>query len=122
MPYGLRRALVAAAFALVVASPAMAANKVVDASKAFGHLDAYLMLPAAERSHFTMAFYFYVGSQPLTAPIWLVEGERRTPIPLRADGKVLRLPTLAQLGAARVEVGVDAATKLVVRIGRLSPV
>ena len=117
MPHRFCRSLVAAALVLVAASPAVAANKVVDASKAFGHLDAYLKLPAAERSHFTMAFYFHVGPSPLTAPIWLVEGDRKTPIPLRADGKVLRLPTLAQLGAAKVEVGVDAATKLGASIG-----
>ena len=117
MPHRLHRSLVAAAFAMIAASPAAAANKVVDAAKAFGHLDAYLKLPPAERSHFTMAFYFHVGPRPLTAPIWLVEGDRRTPIPLRADGKVLRLPTLAQLSGAKVEVGVDAATKLGASIG-----
>ncbi|WP_309605148.1 hypothetical protein [Phenylobacterium sp.] len=117
MPHRLRLSLAAAALVLVLAAPALAANKVVDATKAFGHLDAYLKLPAAERSHFTMAFYLHLGSRPLTAPVWLVEGERKTPIPLRADGKVLRLPTLAQLGAAKVEVGVDAATRLGASIG-----
>ncbi|WP_372781709.1 hypothetical protein [Phenylobacterium sp.] len=111
------RIFAVAALALVLATPAAAAGKMVDASKVFARLDAYLKLPPAERSHFTMAYYLRVGDAPLTAPAWLVEGDRKTAIPLRADGRILRLPTAAQLGAAKVEIGVDAATKVNENIG-----
>ena len=102
----------AVAVALVAATPTLAAGRQIDAGKLFTRLDAYLKLPPAERSHFTMAYYLHVGPQPLAAPMTLVEGATRTPIPLRADGKVLKLPTLAQLDKAKVEIGVDEGTKI----------
>jgi hypothetical protein len=109
----------AAAFAVVLclASAAAAAPKQIDASKLFTHYDAYLKLPAAERSHFTMAFYLRQAGQPLAAQVTLVEGASRTPIPLGADGKVLRLPTLAQLSSGKIEIGVEAGTTLSETVG-----
>jgi len=53
--------------------------------------------------------------------VTLVQGAARTPLPLGADGKVLKLPTLAQLGDGKVEIGVDAATKINLTLG-LEPV
>jgi hypothetical protein len=111
------RSFAAVLLVLAIAGPAAAAGKQVEAAKVFPRLDAYLKLPPAERSRFTIAYYLHVGPQPLTAPMFLVEGERRTPVPLRADGKVMRLPTLAQLDKATVEVGVDAATRISNTIG-----
>jgi hypothetical protein len=102
----------AAVAAALCATPAAAANKVIDASKLYNRYDAYLKLPAAERSHFTMAYYLHIGPQPLAAPVWLVEGATKTPIPLRADGKVLKFPTAAQLASAKVELGVDEGVKI----------
>ncbi len=110
-------ALVLAA-GLACAAPALAANKVIDAGKVFVRLDAYWKLPAAERSHFAMAFRLRTaGGAPLTAPVTLVDGDKRTPIPLGPDGKVLVLPTAAQLADGKVEIGVDASTKLGANIG-----
>ncbi len=103
-------AIAAAAFAL--AAPAWAANKTLDAAKAFPYLAAYLKLPAGERSHFTLAYYFHRGSEPLKAQAWLVEGAKRTPLALRADGKVERLPDLAQLEHDQLEIAIDAALKI----------
>ncbi|HEX3365923.1 hypothetical protein [Phenylobacterium sp.] len=103
-------AIAAAAFAL--AAPALAADKTLEADKAFPYLAAYLKLPLAERNHFTMAYYLHLGAEPLKAPAWLVEGAKRTPLSLRADGKVERLPDLAQLEHGQLEIGIDAATKI----------
>ena len=117
MAHASRRTILAGAFALACAAPAAAADKLVDPKKVFSYLDAYLKLPAAERSRFKINYYLHIGPQPLTAPVWLVEGAKRTPIPLRADGRVDRLPTLAQLDAAMLQFGVDEGTKLGCTVG-----
>ena len=103
--------------ALALAAPALAANKQVDAGKVFSMLPAYLKLPAAERSHFTMAYYMHSGAAPLTAPVWVVADGKRTPVPLSANGRVERLPTLAELDHGKLEVGVDEAIKINITIG-----
>lgn len=105
------------AVVLLLATPALAANKTLSAQRIFRYYDKYLSLPAAERSHFTVGYYLHQGDQGLAAPVWLVQGGRRTPIPLRADGKILRLPTAAELADGQVEIGVDEATKLGLALG-----
>jgi hypothetical protein len=117
MSHASRRTILAGAFALACAAPAWAADKVADPKKVFSYLDAYLKLPAAERSRFKINYYLHIGPQPLTAPVWLVEGAKRTPVPLRADGRVERLPTLAQLDGAKVQFGVEEGTKLGCTVG-----
>jgi hypothetical protein len=117
MSHASRRTVLAGAFALACTAPAAAADKLVDPKKVFSYLDAYLKLPAAERSRFKINYYLHIGPQPLTAPVWLVEGAKRTPIPLRADGQVERLPTLAQLDAAKLQFGVEPGTKLGCTVG-----
>jgi hypothetical protein len=114
-----RRTILLGALALAVPAAASAAmtDKLVDPKKAFTYLDAYLKLPPAERSRFRINYYFHIGGQPLTAPVWIVEGARRTPVPLRADGRVERLPTLAQLDSAKLQFGVEEGTKLGCTIG-----
>jgi hypothetical protein len=109
--------IIAAALTLALAAPAMAANKQVDAGKAFTMLPAYLKLPAAERNHFTVAYYMRSGPGPLAAPVWIVADGKRTPVPLRADGRVERLPTPAELDHGKLEVGVDETVKIGVTIG-----
>jgi hypothetical protein len=123
MAHRFARPLAAAILALGLASAAAAAAaaKLIDASKLFTHYDAYLKLPAGERSHFIMAFYLKSAGQPMSAPLFLVEGATRTPIPMRADGKVLKLPTLAQLDKAKVDLGVEEGTKIGETLG-LEPV
>lgn len=121
MRHASRRTILAGAFALACAAPVAATaaltDKLVDPKKVFSYLDAYLKLPAAERSRFKINYYLHVGPQPLTAPVWLVEGARRTPIPIRADGRVDRLPTPAQLDSAKLQFGVEEGTKLGCTIG-----
>jgi hypothetical protein len=117
MRHASRRTILAGAFALACAAPAAAADKLVDPKKVFSYLDAYLKLPPAERSRFKINYYLHIGPQPLTAPVWLVEGARRTPVPLRADGRVDRLPTLAQLDSAKLQFGVEEGTKLGCTVG-----
>ena len=117
MVHRLRSLVTALALALAAATPALAAEKVVEIGKAFPFLKGYLELPPAERSHFTMAYYLKVGSTPLTAPVWVVEGDRRTPMALGAAGKVQHLPSLAQLADAKLVIAVDPATKINATIG-----
>jgi len=107
--------LLSALMVLLAASPALA-EKSVPASKAMPFLETYLKLPAAERSRFTPAYYLHIGPQPLTAPVWLVQGGVRTPVPLNAQGRIERLPTLAQLADGKLAIGVDGETKLSVRL------
>ena len=111
-----RRTILSGALALI-ALPSAASEKLVDPKKAFSYLEAYLKLPAAERSRFKTTYTFHIGAQPLTAPVWLVEGDKRTQLPLAADGQVLRLPTLAQLQTAKLQIGVPDGTKLACTIG-----
>ena len=117
MSHRLRRLIAALAAILAIASPALAAEKVVEIGKAFPFLKGYLELPAAERNHFTVAYYLKVGSQPLTAPVWVMEGDKRTPLALGPAGKVQHLPSLAQLAEAKLVIGVDPATKINATIG-----
>jgi len=107
-----RRAVLAGLVALAMATPATAAAKVVDARKVFPFLDTYLKIPSADRSRFRLVYAFRSGGKPLAAQVWLIDGATRTPIPLRPDGRAERLPTLAQLGRAKVEVGVEAGVKI----------
>jgi hypothetical protein len=113
-----RRLALAALLALAAAWPAAAADKISDTDKVFPFLEAYLRLPPAERSHFTMQYYFHIGPQPLTAPVWFLDGDNRAPIPLRADGRLQRLPSLEEVKRyGKVAVGVDEKTKLGITIG-----
>lgn len=98
---------------LVSAAPAaQAAPKSVEASRVFPFLEDYLKLPAAERNRFTPAYYLHQGDQPLVAPAWLIDGAQRTPIPIRADGRIEVLPSAQALARDKVEIGVPAGTKL----------
>lgn len=96
-----RRAFIVAAAATAAAGPALAqANKSVSCDKVFVFLENYLKIPAAERDRFILAYYLRIDGQPpkgLNA--WLGAGAERIPVPIAADGRVQRLPTLAQLKA-----------------------
>jgi len=102
----------AATVAVLASGPAAAAGKSVDAKKVFPYLDAYLKLPAAERSRFRLTYLFTRDGKPLAAPVWLIDGAAKTPIPLRGDGAAARLPTLAQLDGAKVQIDVEEGVKL----------
>jgi hypothetical protein len=116
MPKSLsRRALVAAA-AVLLSSPAMAAEtKLVPAAKVFPFLESYLKLPAAERSRFTLAYRLTSGGKPVPGlKVWVVEANARTPLPIAADGRVGRLPTLAQLKSATLEFEAPQSQKFAI--------
>jgi len=117
MRHRLSKTPLALALALAVASPALAADKVVEAKKLFVYLEPYLKLPPAERSRFTMAYYLHSGPRPLTVPVVLVDGERRTPVPLGPTGRVERLPTLAQLADGKLDFAMDSAVKFNATLG-----
>lgn len=101
-----RRTLLLAAVAAVMAGPASAADKLVDLKKAFPYLETFLKLPAAERSHFTPSYVFRQDGRPVTLAMWIVEGGMRTPLTL-VEGRVQRLPTLAQLEGAKLLIATD---------------
>ena len=102
-----RRTVLGGVAAVAFAGPALALDRLVDPKKVFPYLDAYLRIPPAKRSQFTVA-YRLVKDRP--TGLWLVEGQQRTPIPLAADGKMLRLPTAGQLEHAQLLIsGPDKA-------------
>lgn len=102
-----RRRALAATAAFLVAGPAAAAERLVPAKKVFPYLDAYLRIPPAGRSRFSLA-YVLVKDRP--TGLWIVDGAQRTPIPVSADGRLLRLPTAAQWESGQVALsGPDGA-------------
>ena len=107
-----RRAVLAGLVALSLAGPVAAAGKVVDAKKVFPFLDVFLKIPPADRARFRLVYTFRSAGKPLAAQVWLIDGGTRTSIPLRADGRADRLPTLVQLDRGKIEIGVDAGIKI----------
>lgn len=113
MPAQTRRTLLTLMGALALAPPAAATDgKQVDAKKVFPYLEAYLKLPAADRSRFRLAYYFRSNGKPLTAPAWLVDGAQRQPLIIRPDGRAERPPTLAQLERGKVQIDVEPGSKV----------
>jgi hypothetical protein len=113
-----RRALLAAALALV-AAPALAegpqpSQKTVEAGKLFPYLAHYLKLPPADRDRWTLVYEFSFDGKPASGVQgWIDDGGRRVPITFGPGGRALTLPTLAQLNAKR-QMGLDvpSGTKL----------
>lgn len=110
-----RRRLLIAGLAAAAAGPALAqaGGKSVEIGKAFVYLENYLKLPAAERSRFTVAYYLASGGKPATGiKAWIVHGGARTPVAIGEHGRVMRLPTLAQVrGKAMLHLDAPAATQ-----------
>ncbi|NGM50752.1 DUF2987 domain-containing protein [Caulobacter sp. 602-2] len=110
-----RRALVAAALALVAGSAALAqGNKTAPADKVFAYLENFLKVPAQERARTRVAYALTRDGKPaagLKATLIETSGVR-TPMPIGADGRFERLPTLAQLqGGAKIEFEASADGK-----------
>jgi hypothetical protein len=111
-----RRFLLTAGLA-VAAMPAAAlaaAPKALPAKKLFPFLDLYLGIPPAERSRFTMSYYLRQNGKAATAAaiVLVGAGGARTPLPVGADGRFQRTPTLADLKAgATVEIAPHADAK-----------
>lgn len=86
--------------ALALASaavPGAAAERQVEAGKMFQFADKYLALPAAQRTQFTPTYQVIAVGAPLSAVrLAYVTPAGRTPVPLRADGRLERLPSDAE--------------------------
>ena len=111
------RRIVLAAALIGMATPAWAeapapipavTERLVDAAKVFPFLDKFLTLPTVERSRLSLGYIVRQdGKAPHDLKLALVDGARRTPVPVAADGRVVRLPTLAEL-QAKTQVAVQA--------------
>jgi hypothetical protein len=114
-----RFALAAALGAVLFAAPALAAGgKSVEVAKAFPYLENYLTLPAAQRTHFTVAYILSENGRPATSlKAWVVDGGQRIPIVINANGKIMRSPTLGQLRShAMVQFDAPPTTKFSERL------
>ncbi|WP_155847791.1 hypothetical protein [Asticcacaulis benevestitus] len=93
-----RRALLATAAAFLALAPAAFAeteSKSVPAEKLFPFLSNYYSLPAAERSHFRLAYTMMVqGGKAEQVSLILQDGAKIVP---NAQGYLAPLPTVAQL-------------------------
>ena len=106
-----RRSLVGALLC-AAAAPAAAEPVTVGLGQLFPFLENYLKLPAAERSRFVLAYYLTLDGKPGGVKASLVEGARRTPLPVGADGGLQRLPTLAHFHAkAKAELDAPKGRK-----------
>lgn len=108
-----RRTLLAAALSLAAAAPAAAEERRVPAKKVFPYFDAYLRIPPAQRSGFTLG-YALKGARP--TGMWLIDGETRTPVGIAADGRLLHRPTLHQVENGDVLVAGQAKAKYSIRL------
>ncbi|KSB90403.1 hypothetical protein AS593_10725 [Caulobacter vibrioides] len=109
-----RRALIAAALTLVAGAAFAQAGKTAPADKVFSYLENFLKVPAQERSRTRVAFAVSRDGKPAAGlKATLVEASgARTPLPIGADGRFERLPTLAQLqGESKVEFEAPADAK-----------
>lgn len=105
----------------VVAAPSAAlatAKPPVKISKAYPYLDAFLKLPAAQRSRFHPAYYLTIAGKPPTGlHAVAIDGAVRTPVVIDADGRLAHLPTLAQLqGETMFQIDAPAETKIGIRL------
>ncbi|HYF22422.1 MAG TPA: hypothetical protein VD929_03395 [Caulobacteraceae bacterium] len=117
--YAKRGLIVALALTFAaIAGFAAAAEKTFELKKGFPYLENYLKLPAAERSKFVMVYRYKLSGAPQEAlKLAVVEGQSRSLIPVAADGRVTRTPTLAQLKSkARLDVDAPKGAKLDVNL------
>lgn len=98
-----RRGLVLSAAALALApGVSLAADKKKPppaAKKVFPYYDLYLGIPAAERTRFVMNYYLRLNDKPATGQgLYVVmPGGTRTLLTQAPDGRITRMPTLAEL-------------------------
>jgi len=104
------RRLALAVAALCLLAPAVhAEERLVEARRVFGFLEVYQALTPAERSQFTLGYALRKDGKPAVVDVTLVEADgRRTPLPVNAEGRFLRVPTAAQM-AGKPQVAIDAA-------------
>jgi hypothetical protein len=107
----MRRRHVLALLAAAAAAPgsALADDAKQPLTKAFAFLDAYLGLPAAQRSRFYLAYRATRDKRPVSGvqAAIVAPGGARTPVAFDGAGRVTHLPSLAELksGASFEPVG-----------------
>jgi hypothetical protein len=110
-----RRALIAAGLAAGLPGVALAGPaRTVPAKKLFPYLDLYLGIPPAERNRFTLGYFLKRDGKPFTGAGFTLIGANgaRTPLPVAANGRFSRSPSLADLKAnAQVEIAVPGEGK-----------
>jgi hypothetical protein len=115
----------AALLPLALAGEAMAKSKTVEVGKLFPFLDLYLGIPAADRTRFTLAYFYKMeAGGPMTMTLVAKDGAR-TPLPLGPDGRVNRLPTLAEIKSkAMIELNAPEGSKFkgqMMMLARVTP-
>lgn len=105
----------------LVATPATAladSKPPVKLAKAYPYLDAFLKLPATQRSRFHPAYYLNIAGKPPTGlHAATIDGAVRTPVVIEADGRLAHLPTLAQLqGSTMIQFDAPVETKIGIRL------
>ncbi|MDO8296511.1 MAG: hypothetical protein Q7T19_08750 [Caulobacter sp.] len=104
-----RRGMILSAAALAVApGVSLAADKKKPpppAKKVFPYYDLYLSIPAAERTRFVMNYYLRLNGKPASGQgLYLVRpGGARTLLAQAPDGRITRMPTLAELRDGVIE-------------------
>lgn len=106
--------LLAFASALAVASPVLADGKPDPASKIFPYLEKFLRIPAAERARLRLGYILLQNGKPLpNLKGTLIEKTgARSPLTFTAEGYFERLPSLAQLDDALVDLGLPDHAKI----------
>lgn len=99
---------------LMAAAPAHAQGteqKTAPATKVFRYLDKFLAVSPDKRSKIRVLFYLKKDGRPASGyhPV-LIDGDTRTPLPLAADGRFERLPTLEQM-LRKPTLAIDAPTE-----------
>ncbi len=85
---------------LLAASVAMAETADLAAEKLFPYLSNYYDLPAAQRDHFQMAYFFHVKGDRNAVSV-VLKGNGDQPLAIAGDGRVSPLPSATDLKAKR---------------------
>jgi hypothetical protein len=120
-----RRGAMLGLAAIAAAGQARAQTKPpVKLARAFPYLDKYWALPPGERDRFILGYQFLLDGKPaagLKGTIIAADG-RREPFAVGPDGRVLRLPTRAELAAASLALDLPANAKMGVTLDVLPSV
>ncbi|MBW8881154.1 MAG: hypothetical protein JF615_06945 [Asticcacaulis sp.] len=98
----LRAAAAAALLPLLLAAPvALAETANLPAEKLFPYLGNYYDLPAGQRDHFHLAYFFMIKGDRGAVSAVMKGASGDTPLTIASDGRVAPLPSAADLKAKR---------------------